>query len=197
MDSVTPTGGIRRFLAPKFIIPALIAAAALVAVILIWFQPQKLFIDTQVNEEAPGAMKEEDSMAKDDAMMKDDEMMKEDAMAKDEAMMSFSGDFRGLDHETSGKALLEKAPDGHYYIRFENFSTENGPDLFVYLSTVPGDANESDFPGEFIDLGKLKGNMGNQNYLVPDGTDLSKYHSVIIWCRRFNTTFGASPLDQA
>ncbi len=196
MDAVTPSGGIRRFLVPRFIIPALIVAVAGAAVILIWFQPQKLFIDTQGDEGAPGAMKKEDSMAKDDSMMKDD-AMKDDAMAKEGAMMSLSGNFRGLDHETSGKALLGKAEDGHYYVRFEDFNTENGPDLFVYLSTVPGDAQESDFPGEFIDLGNLKGNIGNQNYLVPDGTDLSKYRSVIIWCRRFNTTFGAAPLNQA
>lgn len=194
MDTMTASpSGIRRFLTPKFIIPGLIAAAALTAVLLIWFQPQKLFLDTKVDEGAPGAMRKDDSMSTDDAMKKD-EAMKEDSMAKGEAMM-MSGSFRGLAHKTSGTAILDKASDGHYYVRFENFSTENGPDLFVYLSAVAGDSKESDFPGEFVDLGKLKGNIGNQNYLVPDGADLSKYKSVIIWCRRFNTTFGASPLE--
>lgn len=189
MDTMATSKGIRRFVRPKFMIPALLAAVLGAAVILIWFQPQKLFLDTEVDEKAPGAMAKEDSMKKDDAMMKDD------AMAKEGAMMSLSGSFRSLDHETSGSASLSKAQDGHYYVRFENFRTENGPDLFVYLSTVPGTAEESEFPGEFIDLGKLKGNIGNQNYLVPDGTDLSKYQSVIIWCRRFNSTFGAAALE--
>ena len=45
-----------------------------------------------------------------------------------------------------------------------------------------------------LDLGPLKGNVGNQNYVVPAGTDLSRYRSVVIWCRRFAVPFGAAPL---
>jgi len=46
----------------------------------------------------------------------------------------------------------------------------------------------------FIDLGPLKGNRGNQNYAVPAGTDLSKFKSAVIWCRRFLVGFGVAPL---
>src|SRR5687768_2404809 len=138
MDALKPSSGIRRFLVPKFIIPASIVAVVGAAVILIWFQPQKLFIDTQVDEGAPGATgKADEARVKDDAIV-------------EEEMMSFSGNFRGVGHKTSGKTLLEKADDGHYYVRFENFETENGPDLFVYLSSTSGDAEESQFPGEFV-----------------------------------------------
>jgi hypothetical protein len=161
------------------------------AVVLVWFQPQKLFQDTRVNEPAPGAMvKEDDAMAKeDDAMAKED-----DAMAKEDAMM-LAGNFRSLDHETSGHASLSLADDGNYYVRFEDFSTENGPDLYVYLSAAPVTGEGREFAEDFIDLGSLKGNIGDQNYLVPEGADLERYQSVVIWCRRFTSPFGAAPLE--
>lgn len=182
----------KRFLTAKYLIPLGFLAAAGAAVVLIWFQPQKLFIDTKVDEKAPGAAAE-NAMEK-DTMAKESESMEKEAMEK-EAMMAFAGTFRGIDHETSGTATLDKATDGHYYVRFENFSTQNGPDLYVYLSPADATSEGKAFAEGSIDLGKLKGNIGNQNYQVPDGTDLSKYRSVVIWCRRFSTAFGAAPLD--
>jgi hypothetical protein len=190
MESTSP-GGARRFLTPRVLLLAAVIIAALIAITLVWFQPQKLFIDESVNEAAPGAMAEDEkAMAKDD-----DSKMKDDSMAKDDAMMSFAGSFRSIDHETTGSISLSKAPDWHYYVRLEDFSTENGPDLFVYLSSAPATAEGRDFVEDFVDLGALKGNIGNQNYVVPDDTDLSKYRSVVIWCRRFTSPFGAAPLQ--
>jgi hypothetical protein len=72
-------------------------------------------------------------------------------------------------------------------LRLENFKATNGPDLYVYLST---DKSASDF----VSLGRLKGNIGNQNYDIPDGTDLSKYDTVLIWCRAFSVLFGSAEL---
>ncbi len=46
----------------------------------------------------------------------------------------------------------------------------------------------------FIDLGSIKGNVGNQNYEVPADTDLGKYRAVTIWCRRFGVNFATAPL---
>ncbi|MGH9952595.1 MAG: DM13 domain-containing protein, partial [Nitrososphaeraceae archaeon] len=58
---------------------------------------------------------------------------------------------------------------------------------FVYLAT---DKSASDF----IDIGNLKANIGNQNYQVPDGTDLAKYNTVLIWCKAFSVLFGSADL---
>jgi hypothetical protein len=80
-------------------------------------------------------------------------------------------------------------------VRLEDFRTENGPDLLVYLSSASADAEGTEYTEDFVDLGALKGNIGNQNYLVPDGTKLSKYQSVVIWCRRFKVAFGSAPLQ--
>jgi hypothetical protein len=205
MDAAGNGGTPRRFLTPTWLLLGALLVAAAVAVVLVWFQPQKLIQDTRVDEAPPGAAMEkgDDAMAKEDeAMAKEDESMeKDDAMAKeDDAMMkddamTLAGSFRSLDHETSGSATLALADDGHYYLRLEDFSTENGPDLFVYLSTAPASSDGREFADDFIDLGALKGNIGDQNYQLPDGTDLEKYKSVVIWCRRFTSPFGAAPLE--
>ena len=65
----------------------------------------------------------------------------------------------------------------------------DGPDLVVYLTKQPADAQA--VGDDYLDLGVLKGNVGNQNYEVPAGVDLSEYDSVVIWCRRFAVSFGA------
>jgi hypothetical protein len=46
----------------------------------------------------------------------------------------------------------------------------------------------------FIDLGTIKGNIGDQNYALGTDLDLSKYRTVSIWCKRFSVNFGAAPL---
>ena len=108
-----------------------------------------------------------------------------------------TGDFAGILHKTSGKAILLRTAGGHV-LRLEDFKTSNGPDVRVYL--VKGThANNSDFikagPANFVDLGALKGNVGNQNYSIPANVNLDDYKSVSIWCRRFAVDFGAASLQ--
>jgi hypothetical protein len=64
----------------------------------------------------------------------------------------------------------------------------------VYLSTNPIDGPEQAFDDDIVDLGRLQGNLGDQNYAVPAEVDLSRYRSLVIWCDRFNSAFGAAPL---
>lgn len=171
----------RRWLRPKVLVPAIAGMVVLGAFVLYWFQPQALLLDKRIDEKAPG-------------MMKDEAVPKEDAMEEEGAMMSPSSAFRGLKYDTTGKAILAKQEDGSYLLRLEDFETQNGPDLKVYLSTALADADPSTFDDDFISLGNLNGNIGNQNYSVPGGTDLAKYKSVVIWCRRFSVGFGVAPL---
>jgi hypothetical protein len=90
-------------------------------------------------------------------------------------------------HKASGQVKVLQTPDGSV-LRFENLDVTNGPDLYVYLSTT---TNAEDY----ISLGRLKGNMGNQNYLIPFDTNLDKYDTVLIWCQAFSTLFGSSKLS--
>lgn len=98
----------------------------------------------------------------------------------------------------SGAATLYRLSDGTHLLRLQEFSTTNGPDLFVALS---GNANpDADGIGakeSYLQLAALKGNQGNQNYELPAGIDLSKYKSVVIWCRAFNIVFGYATLQPA
>ncbi|MDG1188355.1 MAG: DM13 domain-containing protein [Ilumatobacter sp.] len=77
-------------------------------------------------------------------------------------------------------------------LRFEDFETDNGPDLFAYLK--PADAAVFGFDGEFVDLGCLKGNVGEQNYEIPVDVNLSDFATVVAWCKRFSVAFTAADL---
>jgi Electron transfer DM13 len=109
------------------------------------------------------------------------------------AASALSGEFVGAGdgtHHAEGVAKEISTEDGRKFIRFENFEVTNGPNLFVYLAT---DKNVSDF----VDLGVLKANIGNQNYEIPDGTDLAKYKTVVIWCKAFSVLFGSADLKES
>ena len=91
-------------------------------------------------------------------------------------------------HKAEGIAKVINLADGRTFLRLENLKTTNGPDLYVYLS-VGKDASD------IVNLGRLKGNIGNQNYEIPAGTDLSKYNTALIWCKAFSTLFGSAKLS--
>jgi hypothetical protein len=107
------------------------------------------------------------------------------------------GQFHGVAHETRGTATIYQLPEGKQLLRLTNFETSNGPDVQVYLVAAP-DASDNDTVTNagFIHVGALKGNIGDQNYDLPAGTDLNKYQAVTIWCRRFGVNFGTAPLTR-
>jgi len=108
-----------------------------------------------------------------------------------EISITYAGTFIGVDdgiHNAEGQAKVIQLADGGNFLRLEDFRSTNGPDLYVYLST---DNSASDF----VNLGRLKGNVGDQNYEIPDGTDLSKYDTALIWCQAFSVLFGSAELE--
>jgi hypothetical protein len=106
-----------------------------------------------------------------------------------------SGVFYGIAHPTAGTATIYRMGDGALMLRFTNFRTSNGPNVHVYL-VAADDAKDSETVRHagFIDLGPIKGNIGDQNYAVGPEVDLSKYRAVSIWCQRFSVNFGAASL---
>ena len=104
------------------------------------------------------------------------------------------GSFVARDHPAEGTATVLGDGTGQRFLRFTDFATDNGPDLNVYLSTAAPDADGAAFDDEFVDLGDLRGNVGDQNYELPADVDLSAYRSVVVWCVRFGVPFGAAPL---
>ena len=106
-----------------------------------------------------------------------------------------SGQFHSGAHETKGTATVFQLADGKKTLRLTDFATSNGPDVHVYL-VAAADAKDNDTVKNagFVDLGSLKGNIGDQNYDVPGNVDLTKYRAATIWCARFNVNFGTAPL---
>ncbi|MDE0668715.1 MAG: DM13 domain-containing protein [bacterium] len=105
-----------------------------------------------------------------------------------------SGEFSSRSHQTSGRALVLNDGSEQRFLRFENFRTDNGPDVNIYLSSAPFDAPARDFALDFVDLGDMKGNVGAQNYEIPPGVELDRYATVVVWCVRFSVAFGVAPL---
>ena len=110
-----------------------------------------------------------------------------------------TGTFHGKVHQTSGRATIYQEADGKLVLRLTNFKTSNGPDVHVILvaaKDAEDDANFLKSNTERVELGKLKGNQGNQNYEIPASTDLAKFQTVSIYCERFDANFGAAPLQK-
>lgn len=96
-------------------------------------------------------------------------------------------------HKGSGQATIYRLADGSHVLRFEQFAVTNGPDLHVLLATNPMPANSSEL-GDYVDLGSLKGNLGNQNYAIGADIDLNKYNRVVIYCLPFRVVFATATL---
>lgn len=144
------------------------------------FRPERLFISKTVDEALPGAVG----------------MSSAEAMTNPVALLT--GRFHTNAHETSGTATIYRLADGSRLLRLTDFETSNGPDVRVYLVAASDvNDNETVTRAGFVELGSMKGNIGDQNYEVPDGVDLEKYRSVTIWCRRFSVNFGTAPLMSA
>lgn len=160
-------------------VTAVTAVAAAVGLYL--FQPWRLFTTVRVNEAPPVAA------ARPGASVP--------AAAEELA----TGRFISHAHGTSGSVAVLDLGDGRRTLRLTDLRTTNGPALHVWLSDQPvkrdGGGNLDD--GDHIDLGSLKGNEGNQNYVIPPGTDLGRFSTVTIWCERFSVSFGAAELGRA
>jgi len=155
-------------------------AIGLVVFVAYWFQPQKLILERTVNEAAPLTSSPTPTAGTSAATGGD----------------VASGRFRSLEHRTTGTVRVIALPDGGRVLRIENLDTSNGPDLRVYLSELPATFGLHDYGERYVELGKLKGNRGDQNYAIPAGTDLLKYRSLVIWCVRFKVGFAVAPLDR-
>jgi electron transfer DM13 len=152
--------------------------AAFVVAVAGWylFRPERLFVNARVNETLPEAGS-----------------MNRSATAATVTLAD--GRFHDGAHKTTGTATIHQLSDGKRVLRLTNFETSNGPDVRVYLVAAE-DAKDNDTVTRtgFVELGSLKGNIGDQNYELPADTDLSKYRAVTIWCKRFSVNFGTAPL---
>jgi Electron transfer DM13 len=154
----------------KWKLAVLVLAIALFAA---WyaFRPERLIINRRVNESFPAAG------------------------GASSAEVVESGSFFGVMHPTAGTATVYRLVGGDRILRFTHFRTSNGPDVHVYLVAADTAKDSATVKhADFIDLGTIKGNVGDQNYVLSRDVDLSKFRTVSIWCKRFAVNFGAAPL---
>jgi hypothetical protein len=177
--------------------PGRAASVALVllgigAFALYWFAPWNLLIDRRVDEALPGVSAQAIEASEPPGGTP------EQAAPATEPVTLAQGEFASLEHATSGAALVVELEDGPRFLRLEGLETSNGPDLRVILSDQPpSDDWEVWDNGRYVDLGGLKGNIGNSNYMIPAAVDLADFETAVIWCRRFSVGFGVAPLDPA
>ncbi len=110
------------------------------------------------------------------------------------------GEFTDADrfHQGSGQATIYRLPDGSHVLRLENLDVTNGPDLRVILSPSPNPQSSAEVKGQgYVELDKLKGNRGNQNYPIPAGFDVDPIQSVVIYCKPFRVIFSVASLQSA
>jgi hypothetical protein len=157
------------------VVPVLVVGAVLTGVAASLFQPWKLWVDDQVHQREPG-------------------------MAGTALRVLAAGRFTSHEHATSGTVRVLRLPDGSRVLRIDDLDTSNGPALHVWVTNaplLPGRQGWFVFDdGRHVDLGPLKGNIGDQTYPLPAGVDLDRLHSVTIWCERFTVSFGAAELTQ-
>ncbi len=146
------------------------------------FRPERLWVNTTVNEGLPVTALPARGTTPTNA----------------EPVTLAAGKFHGVAHAGVGTATVYQLADGKRLLRFTNFETSNGPDVRVYLVAAE-DARDGETVKKagFVEVGVLKGNIGDQNYDVPATIDLAKYRAVTIWCKRFSVNFATAPLTVA
>ncbi len=176
-----------------------IAGAAAVAVVaFLLFRPDKLFADDPVSESLEEAFTTTSSTSTAAASSTAPAETSATTAAPIETtttaglVVTSSGSFQGIDHRAGGTATVYEQ-DGQYVLRFEDDTDiQNGPDLYVWL--LSDDTYQARAPTDYLDLGKLKGNIGAQNYPLPADFDPEVHRLVLVWCLRFAVPFAAAPL---
>lgn len=175
----------------------MVVAGLVVALPIGWYLLSPLFIDRVVQEDLP-FVPAEATAAINDALAKPgiatDESMPADGMAGMRILAQ--GDFYDVAHPGHGRATVYELADGTQVLRFEDFEVLNGPDLHVWLVPIDPVPNTigSEIAG-YLDLGPLKGNIGDQNYDLPADLLLQDYRSVVVWCQPFRVPFSAAALN--
>ncbi|MBB5869305.1 hypothetical protein F4553_002684 [Allocatelliglobosispora scoriae] len=153
---------------------------------LYWFAPWRLLTSTTVTEAVPVVTVPSSAPATPDPVAPSPSPVN---------VLLATGSFVTHEHETTGKAQLVRLADGSVRVVLLGLRTSDGPDLRVWLTDQRVTKSWYVFDdGRHVELGKLKGNRGDQVYAVPAGVDLTGLRSVTIWCKRFSVSFGAAEL---
>lgn len=192
---------------PRWLLPVVLVGALLLAGVLALTQPWLLWIDEVADEQLPtvaAAPTPWPTSSPDDATSERATPDPAPSPASPAPTASptatgpvtlATGSFISRDHTTSGTVAVVELEDGSRVLTITDLQTDNGPDLYVYLDDTPADGDEDAFD-DGIDLGRLRGNVGDLVYDIPPDVDLDQVVSVGIWCDRFSSLFGAADLTR-
>jgi hypothetical protein len=184
------------------------AALAVPLLIVGWWLGSPLFLDKTVNESFPltatatvpaDMTREEAEKIMADAAAVDDAPMDEAMPERMGPVAVKRGEFRDADnfHRGTGVATIYRLDDGSHLLRFEDFRVTNGPDLRVLLSPGLEVHSRSDLnDAGYVEVGKLKGNVGSQNFEIPDAVDVGEQMTVVIYCKPFQVLFSVAVLTE-
>ena len=179
---------------------------------LAWWLLSPLFITKEVHDEFPLAARanipDHMTMAEVEDVMSaaaglerpvSEEMPEMSAPVADFPKVESSGVFQDADafHKGSGMATIYNlGADAQLVLRLEDFQVTNGPDLRVLLAYAAAPESREDLADAgYVELGKLKGNVGSQNYEIPDTVSLDDVMSVVIYCNPFHVIFSVATLE--
>ena len=178
---------------------------AIPAIALAWWLGSPLFLNKTVDEEFPRTVGAEipasTTRAEAEKVMVDAAAINETTaeemtgeMLEVTTVALKSGSFSDEDrvHKGSGTATVYRLEDGEHVLRLEDLDVTNGPDLFVLLLRDP---EGRDKERGYVELGRLKGNRGNQNYDIPAEVVMADHRAVMIYCRAFHVIFSIAQLD--
>lgn len=177
---------------------------AIPAIALGWWLGSPLFLNKTVDEEFPFTVSAviPETMTREEA----ENVMVEaaaknvasaetmtTAMADPSTIALKSGSFEDEDrvHRGSGTATIYTLEASKSVLRLEDLDVTNGPDLFVLLME---DSEGRDKDQGYVNLGRLKGNRGNQNYEIPADVVIGDHNAIMIYCRAFGVIFSVASL---
>jgi hypothetical protein len=150
-----------------------------------WFQPWRLFTDTVVADTLSSGPQPAGPAPT-------------STTVPAAPVVTATGEFVTQEHDTSGAVRLVRNPDGSHQLEIAGLDTSDGPDLRVWLSDQEVRTGATGWrvfdDGRHAELGRLKGNRGDQVYRLAAGVDPAAFRSVSIWCKRFAVSFGAAEL---
>ena len=103
-----------------------------------------------------------------------------------------SGSFQGEDgHDGAGTATVVQEAGGGRLLTFTDFDVDPGAAVEVWLTTGPNETEDR------VELGGLKGNVGNQQYEIPADADLNRHGTVVLYCTPFTVRIAVADLMSA
>ncbi|HEV8340481.1 MAG TPA: DM13 domain-containing protein [bacterium] len=182
----------------------IIAVLVVIGAPVAWSLGSPLFINRAVEEsfpassgaEVPAGMTKEQVEATMMAASKETASSEEAMPAAAVALRR--GTFAGADsfHKGEGTATVYRV-GGALVLRLDPFRVTNGPDLHIILTKSAKPRSRDEVMAGYIEVAKLKGNIGTQNYALPAGLRLDEYNAVVIYCKPFHVVFASADLAAA